>query len=1470
MVEPPSLYSAKMLGGERLPDWPAAVAATITAYETTRGTKLTLREELSGKSGAFVAIADARGQQDGVFVIKIAGRPDGYADEATRHEQVIATGAFAGRSARLVDLFYHENVSLTLIEPSGKSFLDFRPLLEATPLFGSAYEALVATMWTPDLFRIGDHSDVLDVIRACLPYQLMAPAGGRVRTHVEVYVPEVPTTAGAFVFGDQLLPNPLHLVLGSVEVTLPQVRPLFGPTHGDCHPGNILIRATIAGEVRDLYLIDFASYRSDGPIFFDFAYYELATLLRQFGSAGDASWMTLVTQITTDQIAGATLSPELRGWAEDIHRGRRAVTTVIENTFASRRDDLKLQLAATSVAAGLAFLNKIAQRGDESPGLTPGEFRKAFIWSAVHLDHLLRKLGVPPPVTADEVPRFGGSVGKPTLAADEWRSFSNVDPAALNVLVLGEGARRLTNEDLTSLIAGSWNLIIDFGTSALDDDIERLSGRSVRQLWPGATNADVKIMARGALWYFANGRTDLTDVVPATSSVEWRRRYVRSLDGFLESVAVEVSPATVRALIIGRGMDASTGRMVTESLDTAFGDALKRIALTDLAAIHTTANTNTLRYTSLEEAVAELPARRTLARINTEEVHIPQRLPEGAVLLVPVPHDVQLRVGKDLTIVSAARASVLPPGRSFGVDFRRGMRIEWSELAQNIDVPRVQWQRLYQDKVLQNLEKGASATVPFLHEPSSGGTTIGRRIAWELKERFPVIALEQLTSDTADYIREIFQFTNLPVLVLMEADVVTESAREGLFKQLREDNTRAVFLWLSRVYDTAAHTDVVPAVLTPDEADAFLDAYLAATDDLERRAALQRLTRSPEFTAQKSPFFYGLTAFGERYVSLSNLIQHVLDGLDTSARYTLADLALVSYYSGTGFPVQEFYELALAHGDRLKYALASPFVVWTPDYVRIPHVLIAQKTLQALARSEGWRADLHIFAARLLSDMQRLRNRKALRITRLMETVFLTRDTARALADDAAARAGGIGFMRRFSPLIIDIGNAPTARGILERVWTLWGSEQPHTAVHFARHLLYEQPSEVDRAITVAEAAMNSTAGIRDSAVIHMVGTCYRIRMERRLDDSLAAAARAQIEVGEDIRRDFDLALLRFSEALELEDSEYGHISSVQTIAKLLTTGKHLAGAKTLADFLTSGRRWCMDALARAEEHLSALRQVPSRQLSIRAQRVAAEWDNVYGNVESVVSKLRALSKRYEDSEIRRALCNAIVTKHRRDWSQIPAAELREIVDLSERNVERQGVRDSDVRTWLRAYRHVSEFDIDRAVQRMADWHNLRPAAAEPAFYLSMLYLIKWLNNDRTISGYAEQSNSWLAVAARNRGIGYRGWGYEWLTVNSRREYSAVHFDELRVDPAHTVRFGSEAERAYLKANLARIEGVVRNYRGPQQADLDLGGGVIIRFTPREQIHRDDEGKAASLYVSFAYDARMGWDVALGRLSRNT
>src|SRR5206468_10142047 len=120
----------------------------------------------------------------------------------------------------------------------------------------------------------------------------------------------------------------------------------------------------------------------------------------------------------------------------------------------------------------------------------------------------------------------------------------------------------------------------------------------------------------------------------------------------------------------------------------------------------------------------------------------------------------------------------------------------------------------------------------------------------------------------------------------------------------------------------------------------------------------------------------------------------------------------------------------------------------------------------------------------------------------------------------------------------------------------------------------------------------------------------------------------------------------------------------------------------------------------------------------------------------------------------------------------------------------------------------------------------------------------------------------WLGVCIKNRELGHRAWGYEWLKGDERQGYTTVHFTELDFDPVAVIRGVSVHSRKRL-AELGRIEGVVTKYRGPQQATVDLGQGITLRFTPLERITRDDQGKRVKVYASFGYDGIVGWDPLL-------
>jgi hypothetical protein len=286
-----------------------------------------------------------------------------------------------------------------------------------------------------------------------------------------------------------------------------------------------------------------------------------------------------------------------------------------------------------------------------------------------------------------------------------------------------------------------------------------------------------------------------------------------------------------------------------------------------------------------------------------------------------------------------------------------------------------------------------------------------------------------------------------------------------------------------------------------------------------------------------------------------------------------------------------------------------------------------------------------------------------------------------------------------------------------------------------------------------------------------------------------------------------------------------------------------------------------LELVARAEGDIAALRNRPHWNLSVRAQNTIAQWNIVYGRIDLVVNRLRLLYHKYQDSNVRRALCDVIIAKYKRRWPEIPQSDLRTVLELMESNIERQGVRDSDVRNWLRAFRLHGTFDAHVAIRRLVDWHAIRPSSVEPAFYLYVLYFVLCLNAIPRNKGYADESNKWLEICKANRMRGQRNWGYEWL-IKRNGHYNIAQFSDLPFDPVAMIRAGSLAGEDKMKI-LTRVTGSMIHYKGPQQASIDLGQGLNFRFAPRDQMNRDDVGKRVSAIIAFTYDGPVGWDAKL-------
>jgi len=270
------------------------------------------------------------------------------------------------------------------------------------------------------------------------------------------------------------------------------------------------------------------------------------------------------------------------------------------------------------------------------------------------------------------------------------------------------------------------------------------------------------------------------------------------LQELLGSIARKLAPNRVRALVVGNDFPQELFRLVLETIDNHLGNvgAPILVATTSLRPLSDVP----MSCAPLESVLEALQAVQEPAEPDLSEgILLPHRVERETKLLKVTPEFIK-RIEKDLLVVHRALADWFPPDRAFGVDFRRGHLIEWSELDNNLDVQRQIFPALLK-KVRTELSKSTNSTVNLLHEPSAGGTTLTRRLAWSLMEEYPVTLPLQMSSNTSDYLRELSQECGLPVLVVMEAEVITESEREVLFHQnARQQHPRSVPLGVPHIW----------------------------------------------------------------------------------------------------------------------------------------------------------------------------------------------------------------------------------------------------------------------------------------------------------------------------------------------------------------------------------------------------------------------------------------------------------------------------------------------------------------------------------------------------------------------------------------------------------------------------------------------------------------------------------------------
>jgi hypothetical protein len=956
----------------------------------------------------------------------------------------------------------------------------------------------------------------------------------------------------------------------------------------------------------------------------------------------------------------------------------------------------------------------------------------------------------------------------------------------------------------------------------------------------------------GTHWFFARGLSRRQGTVSDGDHKSWLRAYKQELGKQLGRLAAAISPTPIVVMVLWSDVGLRNHvRTLFEELHGAFGELVEILLVSNDAASFERlcedagATFVDMSLRSLCAGVADHFA--VLYSSDVERCVLPTSA--GAPIEI-VAHD-RLWLSEDLDL---AHRGVGLQGEEVATEFRRGGEVSWRNLQLHHDCDRDVTPGL-RSQVEADLRGRQTVRINLYHAPGAGGTTVGRRIAWDLHDAFPTALLRCCEPrNTADRIAKVAALTENSVLVVVDGGTHSERDIDDLYDFLKAGQTPVVLLQTLRRFQrqqTGKRQFWLDAQLSDAEADRFRDAYMrAAPGQAARLTELARRRNDP----QRNAFFFGLTAFGRDFRGLGPYVERRIGSIIDDQRRILAYIAIAHYYGQQAIPAQAFarllglprsrtVELRSVFQDKaspvLELLIESANGEW-----RTSHHLVALELMQQMLAPRGsqerervWLQNLSSWGKDFGSFCRGDEPTASDRLLELVRRIFIYRDNVELLGTERAAQ-------RRFAQLIEDI---PSRHGQIEvlRHLTEKFPLEAHLHAHLGRLLGFS--GEFKDALASIDFAISLQPD--DHVPHHMRGMV--IRQALRADGDSGAGLDQLVGLAKE-------ASVSLEESRRLcPDLEHGYISEVQMLVDLLDrAGK--GRDSTVRDVLARPETdpFLKRALDRAEDLLDRVQHLyAGEQPSGYAIECRARLQRIYGDYQTALQAWDNLLARPEVAKppIRRQIVWTILQRRDRAWENLNRTDLERVRRLLEENLEEERNDSTSLRLWLRAVRQVQNPpSFDAVIEKVSYW-KANTGALDAAYYLYVLHALRALEGSGQALADAERALEECRALSRFRRDRTRS--FEWIGRGQGIQ-RLVH--QSRLGEWRDGFWESTAALERVGARVAAID-------APQKGSIELPGGLVAFFVPvKAGLHSGrDESRPITCHVGFSYDGPRAWNARL-------
>ncbi len=1184
----------------------------------------------------------------------------------------------------------------------------------------------------------------LDDFFNCLVGRQLGP-GGRFTPRMEALLeePDAPCVA----LNGVIYPNPLYFMRHTDEWSSYMEDQIFfrGAVHGDLHGDNLLASDNTYS------VIDYDSAATDSYLLFDHAYFELSIDYDNSRDNDLKRWGTMVEHLVTLSLT-QTVEP---GPCYKEYQVRNGVCNGILDWMKKHRqenlvEDLELQLMLARIAAGINFFSK------KSCADRPRQL-KILLYMACCFRLLLDRLGVP-----YDTSHVSSLMGAEEAAETEelWEGFVKYT-SYIPVLITDDSCLAGEREHLGALCALDWSLVVDIGLEQNDPVVFRLllehcRKRTVKRVTPAAEEkADT---FRSTLNLLAIRKPQATSYRSLWR--DWGKQVldtVRKLCGENPKVPLVFvfdcgrDSLPFRNQLLNRLCESECGlppgtRFVSlrSGFSREFGEEIPELEEehkwhflaypgSGLAHIARTCQ-EYLNESGSQGRCANLPAINGICCFQEADLVSF----ESSIELVY--SGCEYDAGAD-TVHTGINMS--GGGDSLGEAFYKGNEVTWRDLSADRDLPlytRENYQKALERLVRLAEEKSPRVkTTTLFHGAGSGGTTLSKRILWDLKDQLPCARLKHYSARTADILLEIYQKTGKCVLLSVESGstVISEDDLAALRQKMDGGNGRLLILLVKRTDTSSSENqevtgkhilpplgDTMPNSIARNFRTTFQGYAEQKQDAADRKKWLTRITADDHYKEQRSPFFYGFYTFQEEYHLVSSLVRTV-SGCREQEKNLLNSLAIVTTFSqNIVVNVQEMLlilekeykekETSIYLVQEMLPSALSKLTVIRDGGFRLCHKVIAERILTVLHapdNPEATLADVTFKAAETyIQTMSCLYGSEDKYVNDILKELIIDRSYI-----DSEERK------TKFSVLVETIPRWSDRERLLNLLIQRF-PENPHYYNHLARLLATGDKKnrilpQYDKAEQMAREAIDRAVSGRNTHETTL-GCIYGQWIIRDIQQE--AKNRREGRLASDYEELITNFLVRYKEASDLFENarmeadvndNFSYFPQIKMECEIIQNLIRYDPDRELGRLLKEEPRfqeWYDDHFSIANELYRMMRDQMGEDAQL-LNDARSRLEQIAENPGAGISRQFAVlldSDSPADRRRRRSLVYTVFSINGYTWKNTEPEILRLAEQCARRNLMAQDGSHSypDVETWFELYRHLSTFQASEALAVIADY----------------------------------------------------------------------------------------------------------------------------------------------------------------------